>query len=127
MVKVVFALCLFINGSLVEHRIQDSLSTCLKMKREATRNMEMKNKQFIRSASLLLILWCCFIAVTIGKGKIIIKSKVKVEDTALIIEEIPYEVNKADLVRKIDDIRIQKKKRLWPPNQYKLFIRVEDL
>ena len=36
MVKVVFALCLFINGELVEHRIQDSLSTCLKMKREAS-------------------------------------------------------------------------------------------
>ena len=28
--KLVFALCLFINGELVEHRIQDSLSTCLK-------------------------------------------------------------------------------------------------
>ncbi len=48
-------------------------------------------------------------AFTTGKGKIIIKAKVKVEDTSLIIEEIPYEVNKADLVRKIDDIRIQKK------------------
>lgn len=47
MVKLVFALCLFINGSLVEHRIQDSLSTCLKMKREAERNMEMNNKQFM--------------------------------------------------------------------------------
>jgi hypothetical protein len=46
-VKVVFALCLFINGSLVEHRIQDNLSTCLKMKREATRNMDMNNKQFM--------------------------------------------------------------------------------
>jgi hypothetical protein len=45
--KLVFALCLFINGELVEHRIQDSLSTCLKMKREATRNMEMNNKQFM--------------------------------------------------------------------------------
>ena len=45
--KLVFALCLFINGELVEHRIQDSLSTCLKMKREATRNMSMNNKQFI--------------------------------------------------------------------------------
>ena len=47
MIKLVFALCLFINGELVEHRIQDSLSTCLKMKREATRNMDMKNKQFM--------------------------------------------------------------------------------
>ena len=45
--KLVFALCLFINGELIEHRIQDSLSTCLKMKREATRNMDMNNKQFM--------------------------------------------------------------------------------
>ena len=47
MIKLVFALCLFINGELVEHRIQNSLSTCLKMKREATRNMDMTNKQFM--------------------------------------------------------------------------------
>ena len=45
--KLVFALCLFINGELVEHRVQDNLSTCLKMKREATRNMNMDNKQFM--------------------------------------------------------------------------------
>ena len=45
--SLVFALCLFINGELVEHRIQDSLYTCLKMKREATRNMSMDNKQFM--------------------------------------------------------------------------------
>ena len=45
--KLVFALCLFINGELVEHRIQDSLSICLKMKREASRNMDMANKQFM--------------------------------------------------------------------------------
>ena len=47
MVGFVFVLCLFINNELVEHRIQDSLSTCLKMKREATRNMNMENKQFM--------------------------------------------------------------------------------
>ena len=47
MIKLVFALCLFINGELEEHRIQDSLSTCLKMKREATRNMNMENKQYM--------------------------------------------------------------------------------
>lgn len=47
MIKLVFALCLFINGQLVEHRIQPDLSTCLKMKREATRNMEMNNKRFM--------------------------------------------------------------------------------
>lgn len=44
-----------------------------------------------------------------GKGKIVIKSKAEIEDTSLVITEIPYEVNKADLVRKIDDIRLQKK------------------
>jgi hypothetical protein len=47
MIKLVFALCLFINGELIEHRIQPDLSTCLKMKREASRNMEMNNKQFM--------------------------------------------------------------------------------
>ena len=47
MIKLVIALCLFINGELVEHRIQDTLSTCLKMKREASRNMDMNNKQFM--------------------------------------------------------------------------------
>ena len=45
--NIVIALCLFINGELVEHRIQDSLSDCLKHKREATRNMSMNNKQFM--------------------------------------------------------------------------------
>lgn len=47
MVQLVFALCLFINGELVEHRIQENLSDCLKHKREATRNMEMTNKTFM--------------------------------------------------------------------------------
>ena len=47
MYQLVFALCLFINGELIEHRIQESLSTCLKMKREASRNMDMANKQFM--------------------------------------------------------------------------------
>ena len=47
MVGLVFVLCLFINGELVEHRIQDNLSTCLKMKREASRNMNMDNKKFM--------------------------------------------------------------------------------
>jgi len=47
MIKLVFALCLFINDELIEHRIQDTLSTCLKMKREASRNMNMDNKQFM--------------------------------------------------------------------------------
>ena len=44
-----------------------------------------------------------------GKGKIIIKSKVSIEKNKIIIHEIPYEVNKALLVRKMDEIRIDKK------------------
>ena len=47
MTKMVIALCLFLNGQLVEHRIQESMGTCLKMKREATRNMNMDNKQLM--------------------------------------------------------------------------------
>lgn len=48
-----------------------------------------------------------------GRGKIMIKSRTRFEEEknklALIITEIPYEVNKAQLVRKIDEIRIDKK------------------
>ena len=44
-----------------------------------------------------------------GRGKIIVKSKTKIEKNKIIINEIPYEVNKALLVRKIDEIRIDKK------------------
>jgi len=47
MTKLVIALCLFLNGELIEHRVQESMSTCLKMKREATRNMNMENKQLM--------------------------------------------------------------------------------
>ena len=47
MVQTVIALCLFIGGQLVEHRMQPDISTCLKMKREATRNMNMNNKRFL--------------------------------------------------------------------------------
>jgi topoisomerase-4 subunit A len=44
-----------------------------------------------------------------GRGRIIMKSKVSISDTALVVTEIPYEVNKAELVRKIDEIRTNKK------------------
>ena len=48
-----------------------------------------------------------------GRGKIIIKSRCSFEEdkgkTVLAISEIPFEVNKALLVRKIDEIRIDKK------------------
>ncbi|HAQ56069.1 MAG TPA: DNA topoisomerase IV subunit A [Acholeplasmatales bacterium] len=48
-------------------------------------------------------------AFSTGRGRIVMKSKVVVSDVQLVVTEIPYEVNKAELVRKIDDIRTQKK------------------
>lgn len=52
-------------------------------------------------------------AYTTGKGKIIVKSRCKFEEEkgklTLAVSEIPYEVNKANLVRKIDEIRLDKK------------------
>ncbi len=41
-----------------------------------------------------------------GQGKILIKAKINYDETrnALIITEIPFEVNKANLVKKIDDL-----------------------
>ncbi len=48
-----------------------------------------------------------------GKGKVLIRSRVHVEQTRtikqLVVTEIPYEVIKSQLVKKIDDIRINKK------------------
>ena len=48
-----------------------------------------------------------------GRGKIIVKAKTSFEEekqkAILAISEIPFEVNKALLVRKIDEIRIDKK------------------
>ena len=50
-------------------------------------------------------------AYTSGKGRIIVKSKYEIDEknNQIIITEIPFEVNKALLVKKIDDIRIDKK------------------
>ena len=49
-----------------------------------------------------------------GRGKVVIRSKTKIEPikggkSQIIITEIPYEVNKALLVKKIDEIRLNKK------------------
>ncbi len=48
-----------------------------------------------------------------GRGRIIIKSRYEIEDTgkskSIIITEIPFEANKANMVKKMDDIRIDKK------------------
>ncbi|RFU70421.1 DNA topoisomerase IV subunit A [Peribacillus saganii] len=49
-----------------------------------------------------------------GKGKIIIRGKAEIEDIRggkqqIVITEIPYEVNKANLVKKIDEFRLDRK------------------
>lgn len=49
-----------------------------------------------------------------GKGRIVIRSKAEIETVRggrdqIVVTEIPYEVNKANLVKKIDDLRIDKK------------------
>jgi len=38
--SVVVALLMFVNGEIKEHRIQESMSVCLKHKREATRQVK---------------------------------------------------------------------------------------
>ena len=52
-------------------------------------------------------------AMETGKGKVVIKSKYHLNTekgkNQIIITEIPYEVNKAALVKKMNDIRIEKK------------------
>ena len=48
-----------------------------------------------------------------GRGRIIVKSRYTVEQAStgpqIVITEIPFEVNKAQMVKKMDDIRIDKK------------------
>ena len=48
-----------------------------------------------------------------GRGRIVIKSRYTIEEDkngkSIVITEIPFEVNKALMVKKIDDIRIDKK------------------
>ena len=52
-------------------------------------------------------------AFTTGRGKVIVKSKYEIVKTKgkdqIVITEIPFDVNKASLVKKIDEIRIDKK------------------
>ena len=49
-----------------------------------------------------------------GKGKVVVRSKTSIEaikggKSQIVVTEIPYEVNKALLVKKIDEIRLNKK------------------
>jgi len=40
MIETVVALLMFVNGEIKEHRIQESMSVCLKHKREAIRQVK---------------------------------------------------------------------------------------
>lgn len=49
-----------------------------------------------------------------GKGRVVVRSKTAIEDMRggrqqIVITEIPYEINKATLVKRMDDLRIDKK------------------
>ncbi|MDM5326494.1 DNA topoisomerase IV subunit A [Neobacillus sp. CF12] len=49
-----------------------------------------------------------------GKGKIIVRSKAEIEDVRggkqqIVVTETPYEVNKANLVKRIDEFRLDRK------------------
>ncbi|MBC6314691.1 DNA topoisomerase IV subunit A [Listeria grandensis] len=49
-----------------------------------------------------------------GKGRVVVRSKTVIEDMRggrqqIVITEIPYEINKATLVKRMDDLRIDKK------------------
>ena len=49
-----------------------------------------------------------------GKGRVVVRSKTEIEKLKggkeqIVITEIPYEINKANLVKKIDDVRVNSK------------------
>lgn len=49
-----------------------------------------------------------------GKGRVVIRSKTEIEKLKggkeqIVVTEIPYEINKANLVKKIDDVRVNNK------------------
>ena len=52
-------------------------------------------------------------AFTTGRGKVVVRSKIHEEESkgkvSLVVTEIPYEVLKVNIVKKIDEIRIDKK------------------
>ena len=44
-----------------------------------------------------------------GKGKVVVRSKITLDKNKIIITEIPYEVNKQQLVKRIDELVLDKK------------------
>ena len=49
-VETVFALCMFVNSSLDGHMLTDGISDCLRLKREAERNLSESRENVIRYA-----------------------------------------------------------------------------
>ena len=47
-IETVFALCMFVNGSLDGHMLTKGMSNCLKLKREAERNLSESRENVIR-------------------------------------------------------------------------------
>tara|TARA_R100001509_G_C4764939_1_gene181059 strand:- start:256 stop:489 length:234 start_codon:yes stop_codon:yes gene_type:complete len=47
-VETVFALCMFVNGSLDGHLMSEGMSDCLRLKREAERNLADNRSNVIR-------------------------------------------------------------------------------
>ena len=47
-IEYVFSLCMFVNGSLDGHMMTDGLSDCLRVKREAERNLAINRANVIR-------------------------------------------------------------------------------
>ena len=47
-IEYVFILCMFVNGSLDGHMMTEGLSDCLKIKRQAERNLAINRENVIR-------------------------------------------------------------------------------
>src|SRR5690625_6665494 len=49
-----------------------------------------------------------------GKGRVVVRGKTSIEDIRgnrqqIVVDEVPYDVNKANMVKKIDELRIDRK------------------
>jgi len=56
----------------------------------------------------------CMTRFTLGRGKVVVRGRARIEETktgreVIIVEEIPYMVNKADMVRKTAELVNEKR------------------
>lgn len=98
--EVVDGLCLLIDKGEENITVED-LVTCIKGPDFPTGGIIYDQKEIIAAYST-------------GKGKIVIRAKTEIEEqasgkSAIIVTEIPYQVNKADLVARIADLVKDKK------------------